>query len=1084
MKRVIRLTVAACFLMLMTVPLGVFAGEITYQISAGKYEITQDDLGFHRITMLTPGYGSIQSPGDPLLPEKMLTFRVPLDVIASSVKLTVEIQESVEIPGINIAPNPPMGQVVNDIELPYDPEYEDWGPEKSIMDGKNMYVYGRDADYPEKPAEFLGLTEKKEPMAGPIPSITQSVILPGPPYEIVAYVVVAYRPFLYNPVTKKLTLTKNAVISINYETPAPKTESQGASDSSTYDYVIITTDDIVANSDKLDNFVYLKELQGHTVRVVTDSDFGGLTGQPPNGTAEKIRQWLTNNYLPLGIDYVLLIGNPDPDNPADPVDPIGDIPMKMCLVNPLTFKLVPTDYFYADLSGNWDLDGDQYFGENLAVNHPESPDPSIGPDTFSARWTGKVMCDFAEDYEFRTFSDDGVRLWIDGVLVIDNWTGHPPTYDDSAPIPMTAGKHDVVLDFREDFGHGVIRLFWRTTGSDNVKRKIIPQTHLYDASDTVGGLTGTYYDNDNFTGTTFSRKDNVIDFIWGTGDKGTGGVDSGADVFVGRIPVYNNNYSDLDAILEKIVKYETDSGDISWRESILLPMVPLWDDTPSYHLGEGIKDDIAIPSSFDYYRIYDEDYSTSGGPTPELWPCTYNNVVGEWQNRYGMVVWATHGSSTGASHIITSGDVPALDDAKPSFTFQASCSNGHPETSNNLGYALLKHGAVATVSSSRVSWEYHGAWSFDPHNEANHNIGYYYTKKVIDDGIPKSAGAALYLTKGDIPAVGSNAMDYNLYGDPDCYLLTTVLNSPPVADANGPYTAECEGATTIILLDGTGSSDPNPGDILTYSWTTDCPGASFDDPNSPTPTLSVDSSIGCFDCTVSLTVTDFAEASDSSLTQVTIDDTKAPVITCPADVTIECDESTDPSNTDTATASDDCDASPTIDYSDFETSGTCPQEKTIIRTWTASDACGNTSSCVQTIKVVDTTPPEVNMSVGKDSLWPPNHKMVDVGLSYTVSDNCDPEPTVSIQVTSDEPTATALGAGGPQHSPDAEITDDGEVLLRAERSGKGDGRVYAITVIGTDACGNIASATSLVKVNHNNQEAVDSGQNYDATEIN
>ncbi|MDY6839772.1 MAG: kelch repeat-containing protein [Thermodesulfobacteriota bacterium] len=136
------------------------------------------------------------------------------------------------------------------------------------------------------------------------------------------------------------------------------------------------------------------------------------------------------------------------------------------------------------------------------------------------------------------------------------------------------------------------------------------------------------------------------------------------------------------------------------------------------------------------------------------------------------------------------------------------------------------------------------------------------------------------------------------------------------------------------------------------------------------------------------------------------------------------------------------------------------------------------------ITVQDTTPPEVSVSIAKDSLWPPSHGMVDVGLSLEVSDICDAEPVVSIEVTSDEPTATAPGAGGAKHAPDAEITDDG-VMLRAERSGNGDGRVYVITVTATDVSGNTASDSASVKVNHNKKkEAVNSGQNYDATDIN
>jgi hypothetical protein len=137
------------------------------------------------------------------------------------------------------------------------------------------------------------------------------------------------------------------------------------------------------------------------------------------------------------------------------------------------------------------------------------------------------------------------------------------------------------------------------------------------------------------------------------------------------------------------------------------------------------------------------------------------------------------------------------------------------------------------------------------------------------------------------------------------------------------------------------------------------------------------------------------------------------------------------------------------------------------------------------ITVEDITPPEINLLVSSDTLWPPNHRMVDVGFSFEVSDFCDPEPSVYIEVTSDEPTATAPGAGGVKHAPDAEIIDDDKVLLRAERSGKDDGRVYKITATATDVAGNSASSSTFVKVNRGKKKAaIDSGQNYDATQIN
>src|SRR5438045_505562 len=56
-----------------------------------------------------------------------------------------------------------------------------------------------------------------------------------------------------------------------------------------------------------------------------------------------------------------------------------------------------------------------------------SPDPSITADLFSARWTGMVVPRYAETYTFYTTTDDGVRLWIDGQLIIDKWVDQAPT---------------------------------------------------------------------------------------------------------------------------------------------------------------------------------------------------------------------------------------------------------------------------------------------------------------------------------------------------------------------------------------------------------------------------------------------------------------------------------------------------------------------------------------------------------------------------------------------------------------------------------------------------------------------------------
>ncbi len=109
------------------------------------------------------------------------------------------------------------------------------------------------------------------------------------------------------------------------------------------------------------------------------------------------------------------------------------------------------------------------------------------------------------------------------------------------------------------------------------------------------------------------------------------------------------------------------------------------------------------------------------------------------------------------------------------------------------------------------------------------------------------------------------------------------------------------------------------------------------------------------------TVTDNCGNSASAIQTITIQDTTAPNLSIPADVTIECSEEESSTNTGEATGSDTC-STVTITQSDDETSA-CGNTKTIVRTWTATDECGNTTSADQTIVVEDTTPPIITIPV-------------------------------------------------------------------------------------------------------------------------
>jgi len=113
-----------------------------------------------------------------------------------------------------------------------------------------------------------------------------------------------------------------------------------------------------------------------------------------------------------------------------------------------------------------------------------SPDPRIDADSFSVRWTGQVRAAFTEPYTFYTLTDDGVRLWIDGQLIIDNWTNHPPTWD-SGTILLTAGWHNIQMDYYEDSIGAVAVLEW---SSPSTPRQVIPQSALSPSSRYLPGL--------------------------------------------------------------------------------------------------------------------------------------------------------------------------------------------------------------------------------------------------------------------------------------------------------------------------------------------------------------------------------------------------------------------------------------------------------------------------------------------------------------------------------------------------------------------------------------------------------------------
>lgn len=271
------------------------------------------------------------------------------------------------------------------------------------------------------------------------------------------------------------------------------------------------------------------------------------------------------------------------------------------------------------------------------------------------------------------------------------------------------------------------------------------------------------------------------------------------------------------------------------------------------------------------------------------------------------------------------------------------------------------------------------------------------------------------------------------------------------------------------------------GTGLTYQWRHDgtplVDGGNVSGATTATLTISPTSAsdIGSYDVIVSGT------QSDAAALFVDV----APTIDAPDDVTIACTESTDPSNTGAATASDDV-GTPVVDYTDDVTAGDCAGNYTIVRTWTATDACGHVTSADQTITVQDIVGPTITLSTTPIELWPADHTYATISVAQmvdNVSDNCSDlgvGDVVITHVTSDE-AENANGNGDGNTIDDMVIASDcGSVQLRQERDGTGDGRVYTVHFALTDECGNVSTASFDVTVRQNQggSLAVDGGAVY------
>ena len=240
-----------------------------------------------------------------------------------------------------------------------------------------------------------------------------------------------------------------------------------------------------------------------------------------------------------------------------------------------------------------------------------------------------------------------------------------------------------------------------------------------------------------------------------------------------------------------------------------------------------------------------------------------------------------------------------------------------------------------------------------------------------------------------------------------------VTNEPPVANAGLDQIVEARGLTTSVILNGSGSSDPD-GNSLSYLWVGDFGTITGVNPN-------VNLGLGIY--AITLTVDDGSGATSSDEVNITVQDTTPPVITVPTDVTVEASGPNSVVDFGTATAEDLLGVNSIS--SDAPTTG-FPLGTTVV-TWTATDAAGNSATATQTVTVVDTTAPVVaapaNVSI----------EATGINTAYTLTTATATDAVGVVSLTSNAPASFPLGT-------------------------------TVVTWTATDAAGNSATATQTVTV--------------------
>ncbi len=317
-------------------------GKIVVTLKASSYTITETEDGESVISM--DDFGYLMQPGYPKLPSKIVYVGLPEACQVTSINVLQK--DTQQLPGFYIIEPAPFL---------FDKD--------GVLENSNeISIYESIEPYPSSIYSFLGVGS----------------------YNNYYYAEFRFTPFTYVPLSKTLFLNKEIKLEIeyltkqksqndivydknrdlyasqiidNFQSIQPLYQNKNSlSSSEKFDYVIITTEELENSVIFLKNW---REITGYLPKIVNiswiENQYSGSDIQ------EKIRNFLKDKYLDWGISNVLIVGSNK------------EIPMRDCYPDNNNHGYggkTPTDYYYADLTGDWDKDEDGYFGERI----DDSPD--------------------------------------------------------------------------------------------------------------------------------------------------------------------------------------------------------------------------------------------------------------------------------------------------------------------------------------------------------------------------------------------------------------------------------------------------------------------------------------------------------------------------------------------------------------------------------------------------------------------------------------------------------------------------------------------------------------------------------------